>query len=301
MNYIAIDIGGTAVKAAIIDDAGLIIEKTSQPTPLTNLDDLIKELTDIVKWAMSLTHIAGIAVSQPCVTDAATGQALSGGALGYIQGTNPAKLLGDAFNLPYTAENDGNCAALAEIWIGNARGINDLALVVCGTGIGGSVIVDKKIITGHRKFAGEFGMFITGFETDGTPIIWSANGSTLALVTNYSKRIGRDIKTLDGKIVFDLADKGDPEAIACVQDFYRIFAYGLHNIQHVCDPERILIGGAVSNRPDFIDNIMKALETLYTQVDGYMSGPTVARCACGADANLIGAVYHLRKTHNIRD
>ncbi len=293
MNYIALDIGGTAVKAAIIDEIGTIIQKTSQPTPLTNFDDLIKCLTEIVEWAKAITPISGIAISQPCVTDAMTGQALSGGALGYIQGTNPSKVLGNIFNLPYTAENDGNCAALAEIWIGNARGINDLALVVCGSGIGGSVIIDRKIITGHRKFAGEFGMFITGFETDGTPIIWSANGSTLALVNAYSKRSGKDIKTLDGKIVFDLAEKGDEDAMACVESFYRIFAYGLHNIQHVCDPELILIGGAVSNRADFIDNITKELEIFYDQVGGYMSGPTVARCACGADANLIGAVYHL--------
>ena len=293
MNYIAFDIGGSAIKAAIIDEKGTIIEKSSQPTPLTNLDDLIEHLVAIVKWAMSIAPIAGIAVSQPCVTDALTGQALSGGALGYIQGTNPAKILGDMFNLPHTAENDGNCAALAEIWIGNAKGINDLALVVCGTGIGGSVIVDKKIITGHRKFAGEFGFFITGFETDGTPIIWSANGSTLALVKAYSKRSGKDVTTLDGKIVFDLAEAGDPDAVICVQNFYKIFAYGLHNIQHVCDPERILIGGAVSNRPDFIDRIVLELETLYEQVGGYMSGPTIVKCACGSDANLIGAVYHL--------
>jgi len=293
MNYVAIDIGGTAVKAAIIDDKGRIHKKTSLPTPLSNFDDLIQVLTSIVEWAQNFATIEGIAVSQPCVTDAVTGQALSGGALGYILGTNPAKVLGDAFNLPYSAENDGNCAALAEIWIGNARGINDLALVVCGSGIGGSVIIDKKIITGHRKFAGEFGMFITGFEPDGSPIIWSANGSTLALVNAYSKRSGKDVKKLDGKIVFDLAEQGDVEAKACVQDFYRIFAYGLHNIQHVCDPELILIGGAVSNRPDFIDNIVRELEALYIQLGGLMSGPTVAQCACGADANLIGAVYHL--------
>lgn len=293
MNYIALDIGGTAIKAAIIDEKGSILEKSSRPTPLTNMDDLIERLVAIVKWAMSITPISGIAVSQPCVTDALTGQALSGGALGYIQWTNPAKILGEIFNLPYTAENDGNCAALAEIWIGNAKGINDLALVVCGSGIGGSVIVDKKIITGHRKFAGEFGFFITGFEPDGTPIIWSANGSTLALVKAYSKRSGKDVATLDGKIVFDLAEAGDPDATLCVQNFYRIFAYGVHNIQHVCDPERILIGGAVSNRPDFIDRIVAELEMLYEQVGGYMSGPTIDRCACGSDANLIGAVYHL--------
>lgn len=293
MNFIAIDIGGSAIKAAVINAEGVVLEKTDTPTPMTNFEDLISELTTVVNWALAISPIEGIALSQPCVTDSTTGEALSEGALIYINGTNPAKVLGEKFNLPYAAENDGNCAALAEVWIGRAKDVKDIALVVCGTGIGGAIVIDKKIYSGHRKFAGEFGFFITGFEEDGRPVTWSTNASTLAIVKDYSQKSGVSLKTLNGKKVFELAESGDKLAQESVDRFFRIFSYGLHDIQHVYDPELILIGGAISNRPDFTNRINNEFDILYSQLFGLMSRPNIAICACGADANLIGAVYHL--------
>jgi len=293
MNYIAIDIGGTNIKAGIVTHEGDILEKMVAPTPQTSYDALIETLTDIVKWGKSIAQIEGIALSQPCVTDAKTADALSEGALIYIKNTNPAKTLGEKFGLPYSAENDGNCAALAEVWIGRAKEAANMALVVCGTGVGGAVVIDRKIIGGHNKFAGEFGMCITGFEADGSPVIWSKNGSTTALINHYASASGKDPKTLDGKKVFELADLGDEIAKSCVDNYFRIFAYGVHNIQHVYDPEVILIGGAISSRHDFVERVNHALDGIYSHLLGLMSRPQVAICACGADANLIGAVYHL--------
>lgn len=293
MNYLAIDIGGSAIKSAIVDADGNILEKNSHPTPLTNFDDFMAVLYQVVEWGESRSLLNGIAVSQPCATDTDTAEALSEGALIYIKNTNPARLLGEKYGYPYAAENDGNCAALGELWVGGAKDARNVALVVCGSGIGGAVIIDRKIIPGHRRFAGEFGFFITGFEPDGTPVNWSANGSTLALVKDYAKRSGKDAETLNGKLVFELADNGDEVASACVTQFFRNFAYGLHNLQHVYDPELILIGGAVSNRHDFIEKIEAQFDILYQQLFGFMSRPLIQRCEKGADANLIGAVYHL--------
>ena len=98
---------------------------------------------------------------------------------------------------------------------------------------------------------------------------------------------------LNGKIVFDRDEAGDEDAAFCIDYFFQIFAYGLHNIQHVYDPDLILIGGAISERPDFVPSIERALDDLYGQMNGLMSRPTVAACGSGNDANLIGAVYHL--------
>ena len=78
-----------------------------------------------------------------------------------------------------------------------------------------------------------------------------------------------------------------------MDEFYRDIASGVHNFQHVYDPERILVGGAVSARPDFISRIEAQIDTLHSQLFGLMSKPELRVCACGADANLIGAVYHL--------
>lgn len=299
MNYVAMDIGGSAIKAGIISSRGEVLKKMSLPTPMGSLEELIDVLSEIVEWAMKETTIGGIGLSQPCATDAATGEALSEGSLIYIKDTNPSKILGEKYSLPYAAANDGNCAALAEVWIGNAKDVNNVALVVCGTGIGGSVLIDQKIISGKNNFAGEFGMFITGFDEDRNPIIWSANGSTKALVDNYAKSAGKNPKMIDGKTVFSLSDAGDPTAKACVADFFKIFAYGVHNIQHSFDPDLILVGGAISARPDFVVQIDDALDVLYTHLNGVMSRPSLSVCAFGSDANMIGAVYHLLSMANI--
>lgn len=299
MNYVAMDIGGSSIKAGVINSEGLVLNKTILPTPMGSFEDLIDVLSEIVDWAMEMTTIDGIALSQPCATDATTGQALSEGSLIYIKDTNPSKVLGEKYALPSAAANDGNCAALAEVWIGNAKDENNVALVVCGTGIGGSVLIDQKIVGGKNNFAGEFGMFVTGFDEDLNPIIWSANGSTKALVDDYEKRSGEHPKSLDGKAVFARADAGDEIARACVSDFFKIYAYGVHNIQHSFDPDLILVGGAISARPDFVERIDEALDVLYTQLKGLMSRPSLSVCACGSDANMIGAVYHLLNTINI--
>ena len=300
MNYLAIDIGGSAIKAGLVDMDGKVSIKTSRSTPMSCYGDLMATLSDIVDWAKTLGPIGGIAVSQPCVTDAQTAEALSEGALIYIKNQNMAKDLGEKYALPYAAENDGNCAALAEIWVGSGKHVNDLALVVCGTGIGGAVIIDRKIVAGKRKFAGEFGMAIMGTDGNGRPFNWSEIGSTLGLVNHYARRSNKDPAGLNGKIVFERAEAGDEDAIFCIDYFFQIFAYGLHNIQHVYDPELILIGGAISERPDFVPRIEWALDALYAQMMGLMSRPSVAACGSGNDANLIGAVYHLlQKNENL--
>ena len=293
MKYLAIDIGGTAIKAGIVTSEGDVCEKMSTPTPMTDFEDLVSALSGIVIWAKSKAEIAGIALSQPCVTDADTAQALSEGALIYIKDTNPAQRLGELYQLPYSAENDGNCAALAEVWKGSAKAASSMALVVCGTGVGGAVVIDKKIISGKRKFAGEFGMFIMGEGENGEPLIWSAVGSTLALVNAYKEKSSDDSEGLSGKAIFDKAEAGDRLAIHCIDQFYKTFAHGLHNIQHVYDPELILIGGAISERPEFIPRIETEFDRLYSLMGGLMSRPSIGVCTGGADANLIGAVYHL--------
>lgn len=294
MHYVAIDIGGTAIKAGVVTSEGILIHKNTVPTPITHYEDLFKKLVDLVLWAQSLCEIHGIAVSQPCVTDSKTGEALSEGALIYIRDTNPAKDLGSYFNLPYAAENDGNCAALAEVWMGQAKHVHNMALVVCGTGIGGAVVIDRKIMSGYRKFAGEFGMFILGENATQKPMSWSELGSTLALVLDYASQSGVSPADLNGIAVFERAEGGDEIAQACIDRFFRIFAYGLHNIQHVYDPELIVLGGAISSRPDFITRLEVALDAFYIQIPLLLSRPNLAVCACGADANMIGAVYHLR-------
>ena len=298
MAYIAVDIGGTWIKVGLIEKTGKILNRLNKKTPSDSYESLLVTLDEIIEWGKSTLEeggqkLEGLAISQPCATEPTSGKALSGGALLYIDGENPAKDIGLKYDLPYSAENDGNCAALAEVWLGAAKDAQDMALVVCGTGIGGAVVIGRKVIHGKNYCAGEFGMCITGVdEENGNLVSWSLSGSTLALVKDYAKRIGEDPERWDGKRIFELADQNDRLAKACVNRFYDNFVIGLHTVQHVYDPQIILIGGGISSRKSIVAEIEAAMDRLYESFTEVLSRPTVAVCQFQAEANLIGALYH---------
>lgn len=290
--YLAIDVGGSAIKVGILDEQGVIISKESFKTPRDTYENLMEKLAFAIKWGTNLQEIRGIAMSLPFVLDSVTGKVISEGPFPFILDKNIMTDLESVSGLPVTVENDGNCAALAEIWIGSAKDAQNIALIVSGTGIGGAVIQNRKVWHGKQYFCGEFGMTILGWNPDGTPYTWSEVGSTFGLVKAYAKKKNLAVSEINGKVIFSKMDEGDEDARKCVDQFIRYFAQGVHNIQHTYDPELILIGGGISERQDLISRINDALATLYDGFGVKVSVPHVKKCTYGADANLIGALYH---------
>jgi glucokinase len=295
MSYLAIDIGGTNIKIGIVSEEGVVTEAYDMPTPRTNFEDLKLALYKILDWSRDF-HVKGIGISQPCATDPRTGQCLSGGALIYILHQNIRDLVEAYSGLPAVAANDGNCAAIAELWIGGAKHVDDFAFVVCGTGIGGAVIINREIQQGSKLFAGEFGMMINEYDVESDSYNnWSLKGSTYAVIKAYADAVGEPESNFTGRWVFDAADHGNVIAEKCVKAFYGRFAVGVHNIQHTYDPSKVIIGGAIISRPDFITRLKLALDRIYVQADYGCSHPQVEVSVLGHHANLIGAVFPLIK------
>jgi glucokinase len=290
--YLAIDVGGSAIKAGILDEHGTILCKESFKTPRDTYDHLLDKLTTAFQWGRSQMDLKGIAMSLPFVLDSVTGEVISEGPFPFISDKDILKDLENITGLPVSAENDGNCAALAEIWIGSAKDAQNIALVVSGTGIGGALIQNREVWHGKNHFSGEFGMTLLGWDANGVPFSWSEVGSTYGLVRAYARKKNIDVNTITGKMIFSEMDAGDEDAKACVDQFVRYFAQGIHNLQHTFDPELVLIGGGISEREDLISRINDALNTLYKKFSVKASRPIVGKCTFGADANLIGALYH---------
>lgn len=295
MPYLAIDIGGTNIKVGLISSEGHVSETYEVPTPQSSFEALKDVLFGIVDRSKAF-EIDGIGISQPCGTDPVTGACLSEGALGYIIHNNIRQVLAEYTGLPTVADNDGNCAAIAELWLGGCRQVKDFVFVVCGTGIGGAVIKNREIHMGANLFSGEFGMMINQYdvETD-TYTIWSHTGSTQAVVKAYATAKGIPETSINGKWVFDQEHMGDPVAVRCVKHFYAHFAVGLLNIQHMYDPEKILIGGAITMRPDFIVRLQQALQSICPSFSTSYHMPKVETTGLGPQANLLGAIYPLLK------
>ena len=295
MKYLALDIGGSSVKTAIVTEEGNILEKSSFKGDKNNFDNFKGSMIDVILRAKEQHNICGVAISAPGGVDSETGVIGGSSALPCIHGPNFKKLFGEALGLKVEIENDANCAALGEVWKGAAKDNKDVLFVVCGTGIGGAVVKNKMIHKGENFHGGEFGYSILEKEiVDGKLIFktWSHLGAMGSLVNKVAEATGEAPEMLDGKEVFKRADQGDTAAIKAIDDFYLYNAMGIFNIQYTYDPEKILIGGAISSRGDFIERINEKLDVIISNLSIARVRPTIEKCAFGNDANLLGALYN---------
>lgn len=166
-------------------------------------------------------RILGIAVSAPGAVDVSTGVIGGKSAVSGIHGPAWIEELQKCFGLPASIENDANCAAMAEVTFGNGRGCKNLAFVVCGTGIGGAVVIDGKICHGSHLYGGEFGCMVMR-DDEGKLSTFSLQASTMSLVRRVRK-VYPD-QEWDGRRVFEEAEKNDSVCRAAVSCFYRKLA-----------------------------------------------------------------------------
>ena len=293
-NYIVFDIGGSSVKWSIMSKMGDILTKDKIKV-VDSVDQFFEELSKIVNINKDNFNLKGIAISSPGAVDSITGIVGGASAIPYIHGPNFKEILKEKTGLYVAIENDANCAALGECWLGAAKEENDCAFVVCGSGIGGAIVKDKKVHTGIHKHGGEFGYCIVDYDKDGEEkyLTWSRVGSTSALARAISQRKGLEEKDIDGLKAFQLYDEGDIIAVEEVNKYFRYMAIGIYNIQYTYDPEVIVLGGAISEREGYIESINEKLdEIMCNNTDGKIK-PIVKKCIHGNDANMIGALYNL--------
>ena len=289
--YAVIDVGGSAIKYALMDETGRFVKKSSLPTPKNSLSNFIDTIGDIVDDFKKNYLIKGLAVSIPGAVNVETGIIEGTSALPYIHGPNIKDLLQDRTQLPVELENDANCAGLAEGWIGAAMDVKDYICIVIGIGIGGALVLDKKIRHGKNFFAGEFGyMMMEDYLGTNIGKSYSSLAAVGGLIQHVAKRKGIDPDTLTGKKIFELAENGDTEVADEIDKYMKRLAVGIYSLKFILDPEKILIGGAISQREGFVEKINEILQ----QMNYSPTGLTVKaeRCQFGNDSNLIGALYH---------
>lgn len=284
MNLAAIDIGGTTIKIATWKD-GKLQSKHAVDTP-TDLDSFYNVLTNEVKQIKQNTKIEGVAISSPGAVDQKTGIIGGASAIPYIHNFKIVAELEKRFGLPVAIENDANSAALGELAAGAGKGCDSMAFFVIGTGIGGALIMNQKIWHGAHLFGGEFGFMLMGTHT------LSELASPVAMANRYNERTG---KKLDGKTVFELADQDDPVASDVRQTLIHALAVAIYNIQHSFDPEKIVLGGGISNNPELIPLLNQEIDRLRDNIDLTTLKPNIVSCSLTSDANLRGAVANFEQ------
>ena len=290
MKKLVLDIGGSAIKYAVMNKNAKIFTRGEVPTPLDNIDNLMDSIKGIYEKVKD--EVDGIAISMPGNIDSSNGQIYSPGALVYNANINIIDKIHEYIKLPITVENDGKSAALAEAWKGNLSDCSDGVVMILGTGIGGGIIKESKIHKGKNFFAGEFSFIMDSGDDISFTNVFALKGSTAALVMEVAKAKGVDEKSINGYDVFKLIDVEDPVVLEVFDKFTMNLARGIYNLQCILDPEKILIGGGISKQPILVEKIKEQLETIYEAIPFSIPPAIVDTCKYYNDSNLIGSLYN---------
>ena len=289
---LAIDVGGTFIKYALVDEGGVLTRKGRVPTPLEGLDEFI----DAVESIYQVFHgqVEGIALSVPGVVDRDAGFMRSGGALEYNYGVPLAALLQERIpGVNVSIENDAKAAVWAEMTSGALEDCDSGAVVICGTAVGGGAFVNREILRGRNSFAGEYSYISVGkaHETEKTRWFGWATGVP-GLIADYQRRSGAT--DIDEEELFARAGQGDEDALVALRRYCSELAVQILNIQCVLDPERFAVGGGISAQPLFLEILNEEIRAAKKFSDEVFPLPQVVACRYFNDANLLGAVYNFR-------
>lgn len=287
-----IDIGGTSIKFAIWQNETLVGHHAI-PTPETKAE-FMTLLTAEVEKMKAQAPITGVGISSPGSVNKATGVIEGASAIPYIHNFPIQAELVARFGLPVSIENDANCAALAELASGAGRGASSLAFLVIGTGVGGALIFNHQIWHGAHLFGGEFGY--TKVNDHGT---LSELGTVPNAIKRYLAHTDKQFsEPLTGEMLYTLAAKADLDAQRELNTMYAALAQGIFNIQYSFDPEKIVLGGGISNNPQLIPGIETALDKIYQQVKIATLKPELVLCQYTSEANLRGAAVDFEQSAN---
>lgn len=300
--YVAIDIGGTSVKWALMDEAGAIAERGQVPTAFTCADELIRALVEVARPFCD--RVAGVGVSAPggIFEDDPDGTIHRGGALLYMDGVPLGRRLREALGVPVVVNNDGKCCALGEYAAGALRGTRCGVVLAIGTGIGGGIVIDGRVLRGAHCFAGEFS-FLNN-DVSQTPSMERVFAGTSgwrglrAMVLAEKGLVEQDAPEVDGRVIFEWIAAGDAAARRGLERYCRLFDGWLVNLQAVLDPDVFAIGGGISCHPELIACMDEQMDEVLKGYAGGIAGmprPRVRAAELGNDANLYGAVYECRR------
>lgn len=293
--YACFDIGGTEIKSAAISDK-LILNDYAINKSKNDIDYIVDLIVRIVKGYEEKYNIKGVCISAPGAVEKNSGVIYGVSALSCIHGFSWKDKLGNILGLKISIENDANCVALCELKYGHGKEHNDFLSLVIGTGVGASIVKDKKIHRGANLLGGEFGFMITN-QKDKSYQTFNDYASVGSMVRRVRSLIGDEF--IDGKQIFEMSEKGNKICTEAVDEFYRNLAVGIYNMKFIYDPEIIVLGGAVSQQYNFIErinenlvSIMKEItyNTFHKDIDIQRFLPKLKTCLFSKDANLYGAM-----------
>ena len=281
---IGIDLGGTAIKLGRFTTDGNCLQSLSVPTPQpATPTDVVEAIVNAIPLIDPQGYSKAIGIGTPGPVDATGRIAVVAINLANWHDVPLADLLEAKLNLPTFLANDANCAGLGEYWLGAGKQFQNLILITLGTGVGGAIILNGKLFTGHRGAAGELGLIT--LNPDG-PKCNSGNQGSLeqyASVSAIRRRTGLEPSELGA-----LASSGDSKALTFWQEYGKDLGAGLASLIYILTPEAIAIGGGVCASFEFFLPSMQA-EIERRVLPSSRAGLQLLRAQLGNQAGMVGA------------
>jgi len=305
MYRIGVDLGGSKIAVGLVDEDNKIVSKAWTPTRAeAGAEGIVGDILMCVSNALTLygadiRECAGIGVGSPGTCDVENGTVRNAHNLGWF-GVPLCQMLSERTGLPAYVDNDANCAALGEVVAGAAVGCSSALMITLGTGVGGGLIINGKIYSGHRTLGGEFGhsCIMMGGElcSCGKRGCWEAYASATALIRQAERAAEAQpdsalngLKPLDGEKIFAAAAGGDAAATEVVDKYCEYVAVGIVNLINGIYPQTIIVGGGISAAGErLLDPVREYIANNFFVADRALM-PELVKAELGNDAGIIGA------------
>jgi len=308
--YLGVDLGGTNIVAGVVDENYNILAKHSVPTaPSRGFEKVNESIATTAfeaakKANVDMAQIESIGVGSPGCVDRKTNLLVFSGNLNWSNVPFQAELE-KHFDIPVYIENDGNCAALGEVLAGAARDFESACMITLGTGVGGGIIIDKKIFSGSDRLGAEVGHMVLIHDgercTCGLNGCFEAYASATALIRQINQAIknhpdsllntlcGGDLSKVEAKTAFDAMKQGDEVAEKVIDKYISYVATGVGSMMTIFRPEVFLVGGGVSNAGDKLIKPLIEKSSRLTFTRDQAENPPIKLAQLGNDAGIIGA------------
>ena len=305
--YVGLDVGGTTMKAGVVDDAGRALSAVTLPTEAHRgqefgLERMCETIRAAVREAgLGLEAVSAIGVATPGTMDIPAGIILDPPNLRPWQNVPVKQHVQQVFRLPTAFQNDANAAALGEFWVGAGRGCRSMVLFTLGTGVGGGIVLGGRVLAGEHSHGAELGhhkIEMTNPRQCGCGR-WGcleAYASATAVVKRAHEALRRDgrgsvlhaVEELTARAVFEAAARGDVLAASLVEETAYYLAVGAMNLMHTIDPDMIVFGGGmIAAGEGFLERIRHHVRALAFPVTAERT--RVCFAELGSDAGFIGA------------
>lgn len=303
---IGIDVGGTKIAAGLVDEDGTVVRSARCTTPAKQVDEVAAVIANLVSQLRGDDEIEAVGIGAAGFCDAARANVIYAANLAWRN--EPLKeRIESAIGLTTVVENDANAAAWGEFRFGAAREVSSAIVVTLGTGIGGGIIVDNRLLRGFQGFAGEIGHMEVkaGGRRCGCGLrgCWERYGSGTALVHEareiatvapaQAERLlelaGGQPGAITGQMVTQAAQEGDPIALDVIETVATWVGRGLANLVAVLDPQMIVLAGGVAAAGELLrEPVVRSFERSLT-ARMYRDVAEVRLAKLGIPAGLIGA------------